>query len=295
MELRKVYDELYGMIEDLKKQINGGGSKDYDKLDNRPKVNNITLSGNKKSSDLKIAYSMTESEYAAATKNAESIYCLQENATTFEEEDETASASIEWSAGDPSGYVATWVYAPSNQDFTGCTAVNCDDATITIDDFRVVEGNVQVFLSCEDTAEIGEAVTFTFTLTQPAGNTRIVKNGVEFGVPRVDYSTTERKIGKWVDGSDLYEKTFIIEPSAASGSVVISSIDKLISRTATMTRMASNSKQQKDVEYRTETPANNTYGVVLEVRDNALYYDIAGYTYSEITEIRATIRYTKIA
>lgn len=184
MILEKVYDELMAQIEDLKKAVaggSGGGTKDYDKLDNRPKVNNITLSGNKKSSDLKIAYSMTEAEYAAATKNAESIYCLQENATTFEEEYETVSSYIEWSAGDPSGYVATWVYAPSNQNFTGCTAVECDDAAITVEEFRVVEGDVQVSLYCEDTTQIGETITFTYTLTQAAGSTRIVKNGLQFG------------------------------------------------------------------------------------------------------------------
>lgn len=185
MILEKVYDELTAQIEDLKKAVAAmsGGSDDYDDLSNRPKVNNITLTGNKKSSDLKIAYSMTEAEYAAATKNAESIYCLQENATTFEEEDETASASIEWSAGDPSGYAATWVYAPSNQNFTGCTAVDCDDTAITVADFSVVEGNVQVYLSCEDTTQIGETVTFTYTLTQPAGSTRIVKGGVTYTSP----------------------------------------------------------------------------------------------------------------
>ena len=183
MILEKVYDELMAQIEDLKKAIAGGsgGSIDYDRLDNRPKVNNITLTGNKKSSDLKIAYSMTEAEYAAATKNAESIYCLQENATTFEEEDESASSYIEWSAGDPSGYVATWVYAPSNQNFTGCTAVECDDAAITVEGFVVAEGEVQVFLSCDDTTQIGETVTFTYTLTQPAGSTRIMKNGLQIG------------------------------------------------------------------------------------------------------------------
>lgn len=189
MILEKVYDELMAQIEDLKKAVaamGGGGTDDYDDLNNRPKVNNITLSGNKKSSDLKITYSMTEAEYAAATKNAESIYCLQENATTFEEEDETASSYIEWSAGDPSGYVATWVYAPSNQNFTGCTAVECDDAAITVEGFSVVEGNVQVYLSCDDTSQIGETVTFTYTLTQPAGSTRIMKNGVQFGGFRYD-------------------------------------------------------------------------------------------------------------
>lgn len=238
MILEKVYDELMAQIEDLKKAVAGmsGGSGDYDDLSNRPKINNITLSGNKKSSDLKIAYSMTEAEYAAATKNAESIYCLQENATTFEEEDETASNYIEWSAGDPSGYVATWVYAPSNQNFTGCTGVHCDDPAITIDNFSVVEGYVQVFLSCDDTSQIGETVTFTFTLTQPAGTTRIMKNGVEFGatpLENYDFTTkTEIAVGKWVDGSTIYRKVFdlTIDISDANWAALISAsgIDKVI-------------------------------------------------------------------
>lgn len=214
MILEKVYDELMAQIEDLKKAIAGGsgGSKDYDKLDNRPKVNNITLTGNKKSSDLKIAYSMTEAEYVAATKNAESIYCLQENATAFEEEDETASNNIEWSASG-SGYAATWVYAPSNQNFTGCSAVECDDATITVDSFSVVEGEVQVFLSCEDTSQIGETVTFTFTLTQPAGGSRIVKDGIEFGTDL--YSETPVKVGTWIDGRPVYRQ--VVKSTLSTG------------------------------------------------------------------------------
>lgn len=222
MILEKVYDELMAQIEDLKKAVAAlsGGTDDYDDLSNRPKVNNITLTGNKKSSDLKIAYSMTEAEYAAATKNAESIYCLQENATTFEEEDESASSYIEWSAGDPSGYVATWVYAPSNQNFTGCTAVECDDAAITVEGFSVIDGNVQVYLSCDDTAQIGETVTFTYTLTQPAGSTRITKNGVEFGVNPFIFSTTEQKVGEWINGKPVYQTSFQIPTSAATSETI---------------------------------------------------------------------------
>ena len=222
MILEKVYDELMAQIEDLKKAV-AGASKDYDKLDNRPKVNNITLTGNKKSSDLKIAYSMTEAEYAATTKNAESIYCLQENATSFEEEDETASASIEWSAGDPSGYMATWVYAPSNQNFTGCTAVECDDPAIIVDLFSAAEGDVQVFLTCEDTTQIGETVTFTFTLTQPAGRTRIVKNGVEIGANKEIYSEIETVVGEFL-GTPLYRKVVSLDSVSDTPQTVASGV-----------------------------------------------------------------------
>ena len=32
-----------------------------------------------------------------------------------------------------------------------------------------------------------------------------------------DYSTTERKIGKWIDGSDLYQRTFEVTASSVNG------------------------------------------------------------------------------
>lgn len=241
MILEKVYDELMAQIEDLKKVVAAmsGGSDDYDDLSNQPKVNYITLTGNKKSSDLKIAYSMTEAEYAAATKYAESIYCLQENATSFEEEDESASSYIEWSAGDPSGYVATWVYAPSNQNFTGCTAVECDDAAITVEGFVVAEGEVQVFLSCEDTAQIGETVTFTYTLTQPAGSTRIMKNGVQFGgySEKLLYSSSEAAASVLLNAPlDEFDSVFVEGQYSSGGQIyntaAVFRADKLIAGNA---------------------------------------------------------------
>lgn len=182
MELRKVYDELNEQLQHLKQQVAAlqadPGVTDYDELENRPKVNNITLTGNKKSSDLKIAYSMTEAEYAAASKNAESIYCLQENAAEVTESDDLTS--IEWvQSGDD--YVATVSYTASNQDVTGVTSVTCDSDTITIESYSLVEGAVVTLISTTDPAEVPDSVEFTFTMSQPIGSTRIVKDGVPFG------------------------------------------------------------------------------------------------------------------
>lgn len=57
----------------------------------------------------------------------------------------------------------------------------------------------------------------------------------------VDYSTSEHKIGKWIDGSDLYEKTVDcgMLPSTAGNKAVahnISNIDKIISITGVAMR-----------------------------------------------------------
>ena len=208
MVLEKVYDELISMIEDLRKQISGGvgSSVDYNtEIENLPKVNNITLKGNKKSSDLKIAYSMTETEYAAATKNAESIYCLQENAGTVTETEDFTSISWEQSGDD---YIATVSYTPSNQNVTGVTSVTCDSDTITIESFSLVDGAVVSLISTTDPAEVPESVEFTFIMSQPIGATRIVKDGIEFGGYSDVYSTDEKVVGKWIDGRPLYRKTY---------------------------------------------------------------------------------------
>ena len=200
-------DELQGQIDKLKKMINGGvgSSVDYNtEVTNLPKVNGITLKGNKKSSDLKIVYSMTEAEYAAATKNAESIYCLQQNAA---EVTETDSVSITWEqSGDD--YVATLSYTPSDQDVTNVIDVTCDSDTVTIESFSLVHGDVVATLSTTDPAEVPESVDFTFILSQPIGKTRIVKDGVVFGGEY--YSTYEQVAGHWIDGRTLYQKTYTV-------------------------------------------------------------------------------------
>lgn len=51
----------------------------------------------------------------------------------------------------------------------------------------------------------------------------IIKNGVVYaggggGSSSHEYSTTEKVIGTWIDGSDVYEKTFYIPSISISGS-----------------------------------------------------------------------------
>ena len=224
-------DELQGQIDQLRRIIKGGGGGssvvinpegaatadlekiksgdtiyglNYNKNANRPQVNSNLLTGNKTSKQLNIAESMTEAEYAAlSSKNEHEIYFLQEHASVVTETED--NFTIEWEAYSDPAYVATLSYVPSDQDVTSITGVTCDTDSIEIVTFELDHhGEVSVTIGCEDPSEVPDTVEFTFTFIQPAGGTRIVKNGVDFGADT--FTTAPIKIGKWIDGKDLYRQ-----------------------------------------------------------------------------------------
>lgn len=192
-------DELQGQIDRLKKMVGGGGggTKDYDKLNNRPKINNITLSGNKKSSDLKIAYNMTEAEYEAATKNAESIYFLQENAGTLTDSAYVNLEVADWT--EVSGvYKQTKPFVFEVTPAAGWTIedVSIETGIASVDSYEVTANPLGLSITyvAETLPEYGITATVTVTINQPAGATRIVKNGLQFGgsfVKELLYSANE--------------------------------------------------------------------------------------------------------
>lgn len=113
-----------------------------------------------------------------------------------------------------------------------------------------------------------------------------------------NYSLNEQVVGTWVDGSTVYEKTFVFTPTAYDIDIDVSSlnIDKLIRREGSFSRQATSTMvQQKAIEYRTETNSNPSYGIMAELRNTSIHVDIGGYTYAQILEIRLTIQYTKVA
>lgn len=109
------------------------------------------------------------------------------------------------------------------------------------------------------------------------------------GSGSVDYSTTEHKIGTWIDGSDLYEITvnFGALPNATTKSVdpQISNIDKVISLDA----IADNGTVYQAIPYPSNTAPNSIM----------LFYDAnginmtTGYNWSTYTDSYVTMRYTK--
>lgn len=115
-----------------------------------------------------------------------------------------------------------------------------------------------------------------------------------------NYSLNEQVVGTWVDGSTVYEKTFVFTPTAYDTDINVGSlnIDKLIKREGCFTRRATATNiQQKDIEYRTETNTYPSYGIMVEFRNNNnaqnIHINVSGYNYTEIIEIRFTIQYTK--
>ena len=203
-------DELQGQIDRLKKMIGGGGGGgsvvinpegaatadlekiksggiiyglNYNKNANRPQINGNLLTGNKNSKQLNIAEEMSEAAYAAlASKNENEIYFLTQNAPVFTETDTVASSGITWIAGeDPDTYTATLSYSVVDTDTTGVVSVTCDNEDIEIGDCTFSSGSVSVPMVCADPTAITGDIEFVFTLTQPEGTKRIVKNNKQFG------------------------------------------------------------------------------------------------------------------
>lgn len=109
------------------------------------------------------------------------------------------------------------------------------------------------------------------------------------------YSTEEREIGVWTNGKPLYQKTFeILNPSSTSGNIDISllNVEEMINRHGSVYRNSS-PIQQKEIEYRTESPSDANYGFVVELRGSNLYWEIFGYPYSQIEKMSITLQYTK--
>lgn len=321
MELAKVYDELYGMIEDLKKQIGSGGGGgieinpegaatadlekikkgtdiyglNYNKNANRPQINGNLLTGNKSSKQLNIAEEMSEAAYAAlSSKNENEIYFLTENAPIFTETDTVAASGIAWSEGtDPDTYEATLSYSVVDTDTTGVIGVTCDNDLITIGDPTYSTGSVSVPMICEDPTAISGDIEFVFTLEQPAGGTKIM-HGVNEYATKV-YSSTPEKVGKWIDGSAVYRQVIEITPAATSGNVSISNFGKLVDLGGSVNRVDGTVVYYLPLQYRTDAPSEPSIGIGAYIKDGVLYWSIYGYSYSEIKKIYVVLEYTKSA
>ena len=111
-----------------------------------------------------------------------------------------------------------------------------------------------------------------------------------------NYSTSEKKVGKWIDGKTIYQRTFnISNPSNATGYLDTSSanIESVITIFGMMKR---NQVQWIIIGGRTEAPTSNNYGVVINYNseNGKIGYTVYGYAISEINNIYVTIQYTKV-
>lgn len=107
----------------------------------------------------------------------------------------------------------------------------------------------------------------------------------------VDYSTSEHKIGKWIDGSDLYEKTidFGALPNNTTKNVAhgIGNLDYIIAITGTAKRADGNVAVLPTVN-----PGNVSYGVNIYANSTTVSVQTA-FDFSAWSKSYVTLRYTK--
>lgn len=180
MLIEKVYDELNEQIQDLKKAVaalGSGGTSDYSELTNKPSINGITLSGYKYSDDLKIAKSMTESQYSTAQKYSQTLYCLTENEPESHTQETVPATNFTWTAdGDK------WVsdeYSIHEENATSITVTTTTEG-ITLSVTGSGEDRTVILTSSVDPETLTNIVIQIDTVND-VGATRIVKDGVEFG------------------------------------------------------------------------------------------------------------------
>ena len=114
-----------------------------------------------------------------------------------------------------------------------------------------------------------------------------------------EYSTSEKVVGKWIDDSMVYEKTFHIQPSgnvSDYADVDTISTDKVISIKLVAKRQdASNTwYYQGEGAISQELPNYNNYKIGARVYDGKLQYFLLGYG-TEIKDVWFTVRYTKVS
>ena len=180
MELRKVYDELNEQLQHLKQQVAAlgtGGTKDYSELDNKPSINGITLSGYKYSDDLKIAKSMTETQYTTAQKYSQTLYCLTENEPESHTQETVPATNFEWTA-DGDNWVSD-AYLVHEENATSITVTTTTEG-ITLSVTGSGEDRSVILTSSIDPETLTDIVIQIDTVND-VGATRMVKNGIPFG------------------------------------------------------------------------------------------------------------------
>ena len=126
--------------------------------------------------------------------------------------------------------------------------------------------------------------------------------GAIYAPQQPPYSTTPQIIDKWIDGTTIKRVVYNIDnPFAESIQLNLTLPDDygfLIDRYGSFVRdIGSSGLQHKAIEYRTEEPANNQYGVACYIgNDNPadplqLRSTLLGYTASQITNLIIVLDY----
>lgn len=100
-----------------------------------------------------------------------------------------------------------------------------------------------------------------------------------------EYSTTEKKVGKWVDGRDVYEKTFIITENISSKKYDLDvNIDEIINFEGSAYTIS------QIIPLNFIYDSNDYLGVFYNKPTNQLFWNYASETVSKLT---VTLTYIK--
>lgn len=161
----------------------GGGTSDYTDLTNKPSINNVTLSGNKTTSDLNISYNdLTNKPTIPSITNC---YQTGDTAETsladndyvpFYDTSATAKRKTLWS--NIKSVLKTYFDTVYQGVITAGTGLSKSSNTLSVKPF--------------ESGDIAEIMT------------PLPSSAPKYHV----YSTEEQVVGQWVDGSTIYEKSF---------------------------------------------------------------------------------------
>jgi len=110
------------------------------------------------------------------------------------------------------------------------------------------------------------------------------------------YSTDEKKVGEWIDGKPIYEKTFVVQSATGTGGIKVVDtsnldIDIMISFSGFIRRDVSADKHQiVDINWFFDS---NTYtSTFYEESENGIFQKIVGQIYQN-KPLYITMKYTK--
>lgn len=247
----------------------GGGTSNYNQLTNKPSINSVTLSGNKTSADLGLqdAIQIDTMPTASATyvgKVVQFVGATDANYTHgYFYECTTDGSTYSWTQLNvqPSSGGGTSDYSqlsnkPSINNVTLSGNKTTADLGISYNDLQNkpsipaaqvnsdwnASSGVAEILNKPNLATVATSGSYTDLTNKPtipsqaqdiSYGTGTVKDALDDVTNALIYSTTEHKVGKWIDGSDLYEKTidFGALPNNTTKTVAhgISNLDKIVS------------------------------------------------------------------
>lgn len=158
-QVRQRLEILYQIVDELEAQGGGGGTTDYTDLDNKPKINNVTLSGNKTGSDLGLASTSDITAAVNALDVAEvggSTYFL----TTISETNGKISATAVAQSTVLSDYLTTSEAASTYQTQSGMSNYYTKTET---------EGEIVGAINDLDVSAVGGSTKYITTISEANG------------------------------------------------------------------------------------------------------------------------------